>query len=245
MHEAECDIADTSLELSPDRMREVVDQAMVRIVSHISSLPEQPSADIDNAAAVARSLAEPLPECGIPFPDVLSLLFEGVIPISFNTAVPGRLGYIPGEGLFQSALDDLISDAVNRYFGVWAAARLRRIPRIEIVAEPQLSIPAFRLVSPGAGIEGENRLNRVLLDRINSRKRVFLTATTLAGRLVIRICVLSFRTHADRMQTCVEDIEAAVGELEPERWRIEIRRAQYRGLVMNPRVGKAIAARAS
>jgi hypothetical protein len=38
-------------------------------------------------------------------------------PKSFNTAGPGYLAYIPGGGLFSSAVAALIADAVNRYVG--------------------------------------------------------------------------------------------------------------------------------
>ncbi len=38
-----------------------------------------------------------------------------------------------------------------------------------------------------------------------------LTGTTLGTEFVIRICVVSHRTHMDRMQMCIEDIKAAVG----------------------------------
>ena len=49
--------------------------------------------------------------------------------------------------------------------------------------------------------------------QINARKRVYLTATTLQGRFVLRICVLSFRTHAARMEMCLDDIRVAAAEL--------------------------------
>ncbi|MFH1573919.1 MAG: aminotransferase class V-fold PLP-dependent enzyme, partial [Acidobacteriota bacterium] len=88
----------------------------------------------------------------------------------------------------------------------WAADELDKIPGIEIVARPQTSVVAFRYAAPGHSGEELNELNRRLLDGINSRNRVFLTATTLTGRFVIRICVLSFRTHLDRMEMCLEDI---------------------------------------
>jgi len=55
-----------------------------------------------------------------------------------------------------------------------------------------------------------NRLNRALLERINARRRVFLTGTMVGGRFIIRICVLSFRTHQDRMEAALEDIRAAL-----------------------------------
>jgi aromatic-L-amino-acid decarboxylase len=95
----------------------------------------------------------------------------------------------------------------------WATEELRKIPEIEIVAEPQLSVVAFRLIRAGLDREGLNDLNQRLLEGINKRQRVYLTATLLEGYFVIRICVLSFRTHLDRMQACMEDIRKAIEEL--------------------------------
>ena len=471
---------DRSLELSPDRLRALIDAAARRIVAHVASLPEQPSADTEGGAELARSLAEPMPETGRPAEELLDLLFERVVPKSFNTAGPGYLAYIPGGGLPQSAVADLVADAVNRYVGVFAAApglaqietnvvrwfadlagyppeargiltsggslatfsalvaarrdrlpedflsgtlyvsdqthhavqkaallagfppdrvreipvddryrirldalaravaadraarmtpflvvgnagttntgavddlsaladfcrseslwfhvdaayggfflltnegrrrfagidrsdsvvldphkglflpygtgallvrdgealkrahalsadympsmqddpdlvdfnllspelsrdfrglrvwlplsmhgtgpfrrnleeklalarfaaeELRGVPGIEILAEPQLSILAFRLRRAGLDGDALDRLNRKLLERINGKKRVYLTGTRLDGRFAIRICVLSFRTHRDRMDACLEDIRAAVTELAKE-----------------------------
>ena len=79
----------------------------------------------------------------------------------------------------------------------------------QILAEPQLSALAFRLNPGGLPTEELNRLNRSLMKRINARKRVLLTGTLLRGQFVIRICVLSFRTHRDRMILCLEDIREA------------------------------------
>lgn len=113
---------DRSLELSPAALRSLIDAAAERVVAHIASLADQPSADTDGGAALARSLAEPVPQSGRPVEELLDLLFERVIPKSFNTAGPGYLAYIPGGGLPHSAVADLIADAVNRYVGVFAAA---------------------------------------------------------------------------------------------------------------------------
>jgi aromatic-L-amino-acid decarboxylase len=93
---------------------------------------------------------------------------------------------------------------------LWATEELRKIDGLEIVAEPQLSIVAFRLASHGSDV---NALNRRLIDKINARKRVMLTGTMLGTDFVIRICVVSHRTHMDRMQACIDDIRAAVAEL--------------------------------
>ena len=90
---------------------------------------------------------------------------------------------------------------------------LKKIPGIEILAEPQLSIAAFRLYRDGLDEEALNALNRDLLARINARRRVYVTSTMLAGRFAIRICVLSFRTHLDRVREGLEDIRAAISVL--------------------------------
>ncbi|MDA2924452.1 aminotransferase class I/II-fold pyridoxal phosphate-dependent enzyme, partial [Acidobacteria bacterium AH-259-L09] len=95
----------------------------------------------------------------------------------------------------------------------WAAEELRKIPGIEIVVEPQLSVVAFHLVKPGLDLMSLNQLNQQLLEQINARRRIYLTPTLLDERFVIRICVLSFRTHLERMQAALEDIRTAVSKV--------------------------------
>ncbi|HEY7574842.1 MAG TPA: decarboxylase, partial [Thermoanaerobaculia bacterium] len=96
---------------------------------------------------------------------------------------------------------------------LWATEELRKTPGIEILAEPQLSIVAFRLRPDGLDETSVNARNRELLDRINARKRVYMTSTWLDGRFAIRICVLSFRTHRDRVAEALADIRSTAGEL--------------------------------
>jgi aromatic-L-amino-acid decarboxylase len=112
-----------------------------------------------------------------------------------------------GIGAFRRNLDEKLDLAS------WAEQELRKISDIEILAEPQLSILAFRLRVPGLDSDGLNRLNRDLLDRINRKKRIYLTGTMLGDRFAIRICVLSFRTHAGRVAEGLHDIRQAVGEV--------------------------------
>ena len=112
-----------------------------------------------------------------------------------------------GIGPFRRNLEEKLSLAR------WAAERLREIPGIEILAEPQLSIIAFRMRAPGLDEAAADSLDRALMDRVNARKRVFLSGTLLRGRFAIRICVLSFRTHRDRMEEGLEDIRAAAAEV--------------------------------
>ncbi len=95
----------------------------------------------------------------------------------------------------------------------WATRELRKIDRLEIVAEPQLTVVAFRLRPPNLEQEAVNAVNRRLLEAINARKRVYLTGTALDGRFVIRVCIVSFRTHLDRVRDCIEDIRRSVEEV--------------------------------
>ncbi len=107
---------------------------------------------------------------------------------------------------FRCSLDEKLDLAE------WACEQLRQIDCMEIVAEPQLSVVAFRLTRPGMDTDALNRLNRGFLDRVNSRQHVYLTSTVLSGRFTVRICVLSFRTHRDRVEQAMEDIRAAAAD---------------------------------
>jgi aromatic-L-amino-acid/L-tryptophan decarboxylase len=119
-----------------------------------------------------------------------------------------------GIGPFRANLEEKLDLAE------WATGELRRIPGMEILAEPQLSIVAFRLSRQGLDEKRLNALNRDLMSRVNGRKRIYLTGTMVkasaaaakAERFAIRICVLSFRTHRDRMEQGLEDIRAAAAE---------------------------------
>jgi aromatic-L-amino-acid decarboxylase len=117
-----------------------------------------------------------------------------------------------GIGPFRAALEEKLALARQ------AADELRATPGIEMLAEPQLSLLAFRLhparrPSGTDDDEALNRLNRELLARVNARNRVHLTGTLLGRRFALRICVLSFRTHADRLAAGLADIRAAIREL--------------------------------
>ena len=94
----------------------------------------------------------------------------------------------------------------------WAHDELARDERFEIVDPPQLSVVAFRLRAPE---EEAERLSAELMRRVNERRRVFLSSTRLDGRHTLRLCVLSFRTHADRVRDAVsallEEARSLVG----------------------------------
>ncbi|MFQ5731207.1 MAG: pyridoxal phosphate-dependent decarboxylase family protein [Planctomycetaceae bacterium] len=110
-----------------------------------------------------------------------------------------------GIDAFRRELDEKLELAE------YAASALRAIPQIEIIAEPQLSLLAIRLHPEGIDeTEALNALNRRFLKRVNAGTRFMLTGTLLDDAFVLRICVLSFRTHRDRVDECLEAIRANV-----------------------------------
>ena len=64
----------------------------------------------------------------------------------------------------------------------------------------------FRL--RGAG----DAANAAFLERINAGKRVFLSSTMIHGVYTLRVCIVSHRTHRDRIDECIEAIRTAARE---------------------------------
>ncbi len=111
------------LELSPQTMLDLGRSVLEAVVAHLASVESQPACGDVDAEALCRSLEEPRPPAqGVALDALLRPLLEDWVPRSFTTISPGYLAYIPGGGLFPAALADLISDATNRYTGVWQAA---------------------------------------------------------------------------------------------------------------------------
>ena len=75
----------------------------------------------------------------------------------------------------------------------------------EVGPEPELSVAMFRWV-PRDGSDA-NAFNQRLLRTILDDGRVFLSSTTIDGVFWIRVAVLCFRTHRDRIDAVLEVIE--------------------------------------
>jgi aromatic-L-amino-acid/L-tryptophan decarboxylase len=106
-----------------------------------------------------------------------------------------------GVGAFREALDEKLDLAQVLADG------LRAIPEIELPWDVDLTVAPFRLR------DGDDEANRRLLDEINASKRVVLSSTLIDGRFVIRACILSHRTHRDRIDECIEIVRRAVARL--------------------------------
>lgn len=102
-----------------------------------------------------------------------------------------------GVAAFRNALDEKLDLARSAYEALAAE------PALAVLAEPELTVVGFRLR------EGDDAANRQLLQRINASRRVFLSSTSVHGRVVLRLCVLSHRSHAEHVDEAVHIIRNA------------------------------------
>ncbi len=64
-------------------------------------------------------LASPIAERGLPIADVIGLLEEEVVRPGLNPASGGHLAYVPGGGIYYSALGDYLAAVSNKYAGIF------------------------------------------------------------------------------------------------------------------------------
>ncbi|MFO0611283.1 MAG: aminotransferase class I/II-fold pyridoxal phosphate-dependent enzyme [Polyangiaceae bacterium] len=113
-----------------------------------------------------------------------------------------------GAGVFRAQLDEKIDLA--RY----VAKTLASWPDVEVSFAPELSLLAFRVTPPGVDDPAAlDRIQHRVQSGVNKRQRVLLSNSVVKGRTILRVCVVSFRTHKDRIDAALEDIRAAIDEL--------------------------------
>lgn len=118
-----------------------------------------------------------------------------------------------GARAFREALSEKLALARVLYEGL---ARLADAGApLEIVDPPQLSIVAFRARRrEGEALPAWNARNEDWMAAINAKGHVLLSSTLLetadGPAFTLRACVLSFRTHADRIAALLEDAPATL-----------------------------------
>ena len=93
----------------------------------------------------------------------------------------------------------------------WMYKRFLEEPGFECMNEPELSVIAFRFRPKKGDVE---EFNRKLLAYIVKSKKLFLSSTLLHGEFVIRVCILSFRTHQAEVEEAFEIIKNAAHKLD-------------------------------
>ena len=105
---------------------------------------------------------------------------------------------------FRAALEEKL--LLARY----AYSELRKISGMEMGIYPQLSVVTFRYISGNYDV---NEYNKLLLNEILKDGRVFLSSTTLNGKFILRIAVLSFRTHLAELDLALNIIKDKIDYL--------------------------------
>jgi aromatic-L-amino-acid decarboxylase len=106
-----------------------------------------------------------------------------------------------GVAAFREALDEKLDLAEE------IDIAFRAIPQLEVPWRTQLTVTPFRLR------DGDDDANRQLLRRINASKRVFLSSTVIDDRYTLRVCIVSHRTHRDRILECIDIVRDAAESL--------------------------------
>ncbi len=122
-----------------------------------------------------------------------------------------------GAQAFRAALEEKLQLA-RRFHSALEDLAAAGAP-LEIVAAPQLTVIPFRLHrQPGEAVAQWNARNAAWLEAINARRRVYLSSTALPVAdglaFTLRVCVLNFRTHARHVEACIEDLHAALSEIQ-------------------------------
>jgi glutamate/tyrosine decarboxylase-like PLP-dependent enzyme len=113
--------ASAALEPDAQARSALMDAAFGHAQAFLDGLAEGPS-NRDRAEAFAIRLEPEFPEGGRPPEEALAFLATCVDAPGITTASPRFMGYIPGGGLFHSALGDFLAAASNKYAGFASAA---------------------------------------------------------------------------------------------------------------------------
>ncbi|MFC1778542.1 pyridoxal phosphate-dependent decarboxylase family protein, partial [Pseudomonadota bacterium] len=109
-----------------------------------------------------------------------------------------------GLAPFRAALAEKIWLA--RYFH----EELEKIPGWEVGPYPELSVATFRFV-PELG--DPNVFNERLVEAVRADGKVFISSTLIDDRFVLRLAVLHFRTHLDRVDYLLGLLQRLVSEM--------------------------------
>ncbi len=108
---------------------------------------------------------------------------------------------------FRAALVEKI--LLCRYF----YERLKDVPGFELGPYPELSVGYFRYLPQH---QDANKFNQTLIQALHADGRVFLSSTRLNGNIYIRFAILSFRTHLDTVDRCLNMIFDNLLKLDPD-----------------------------
>lgn len=103
----------------PASQREILREAVVAHAEHFLETMDSLPAFLQTPDMGIGLLDHPIKESGMDLGEALGLVHTHVDVPGLNPASGGHLGYIPGGGIYMSALGDYLADVTNRYAGIF------------------------------------------------------------------------------------------------------------------------------
>jgi len=108
------------LEPSPAQRKHVREKVVAYAEEFLNSIETTKAYNVTEDKGIGI-LESPISEEPIPIQDVVALVRDHVDRPGLNPASGGHIAYIPGGGIYFSALGDYLADVTNRYAGVFFA----------------------------------------------------------------------------------------------------------------------------
>ena len=109
------------LELSGEEVRALTEAALGYLVAFHDGRGDAPAANFDGVDELLARVRHRAPERGRPFEELIETI-AAATAVGHDTTGDGWLAYVPGGGLFSSALAEFIARTTNRFVGVWEPA---------------------------------------------------------------------------------------------------------------------------
>ncbi len=114
---------------------------------------------------------------------------------------------LAGVKSFRAALEEKL--LLARYFH----EKIKAIDGIETGPEPDLSIVIFRYVPKRGNADG---FNKKLLEKIVSNGPIFISSTLIEKKFMLRLAVLSYRTHLEKLDQAITIVKRMIKEVKEE-----------------------------
>lgn len=101
------------LEPSPKDREDLMREVYRHSAEYLNNIGELPAYDIEKPISIPNTF-----DRIYSIKEVLKLIEQNIDRIGINPASPGHLGYIPGGGIYASALGDYLADISNKYAGL-------------------------------------------------------------------------------------------------------------------------------
>ena len=92
---------------------------------------------------------------------------------------------------------------MTKYF----VQEIKKVDGFEIYLEPELSVATYRYVPKNGDA---NSFNEALVKAIHEDGRVFISSTSIGGVFILRLAILSFRTHKETIDLAIQVLKDGV-----------------------------------